>query len=98
MRRPRSRPTRYQHRPKPSPARSTASGNPAEASAVQPGSKLWAIEHVIGNLAVLPFAVVQAPLEGAILDDDLAAQHSQARPRLHLAAFPRRVIGLMQVL
>src|SRR5258708_37830643 len=59
----------------------------------QPGAG----EHFVGDLAVLPLPVVEAALECAVLDDDLAAQDCQAGPRLDLAAFPRRVIRLMQL-
>ena len=40
----------------------------------------------------------QRALPRAVLHHHLAAQHGQARPRLHLAAFPRRVVRLVQIL
>src|SRR5437763_6176481 len=52
---------------------------------------------LVRHLARQPLPVLQVAAEGAVLDDDLAAEHRKARPGGEVAALPRRVIRLMHL-
>jgi hypothetical protein len=53
---------------------------------------------VLADLARQELAVARGGEKPAAFDRDLAAQDRQARPGRHFVAFPRRVIGLVQIL
>src|SRR5262249_36772452 len=52
----------------------------------------------VGDLARQELTIAGSGVELAVLDDDLAAQDRHARPSGDLVAFPRRVVGLVQIL